>query len=277
MGGTRASGLKAAEVEAYRRDGYVIPDFHLPEEWLTRSSTALERLLADNPGVRPEQLISAHISTGNTENVSGQDAFLELARLPAVLDKVESIIGPDIVLWGCQVFCKPAGEGREVPWHQDGRYWPIRPPATVTAWIAIDDTTVGNGCMRVLPGSHTSGRHYRHRSDPRPDLALDLVIDEELDLSRARNIELAAGQMSLHDIAIVHGSAPNRSGRRRAGVAIRYMPASSHFDRDMFEPRTLPNGLRVDFRNRPIWLLRGRDVSGKNDFVVGHGVKSCDG
>lgn len=277
MGVTEFAGLTAAEIEAYRRDGYVIPEFRLSEEWLARIRAALDRLLADNPNVRPEQLISAHIRTGNTENVAGQHMFLELARLPAILDKIESAIGPNIVLWGCQVFCKPATDGREVPWHQDGHYWPIRPPATVTAWIAIDDSTVENGCMRVLPGTHTSGRCYRHRADPRPDLALDLVIDEELDLSRARNIELAAGQMSLHDIAMVHGSAPNRSSKRRAGVAIRYMPATSHFDRDMFEPRTLPNGLTVDFRNRPIWLLRGRDASGNNDFVIGHGEKPCDG
>lgn len=274
---TRAAGLTTAEVETYHRDGYVIPDFRLQEEWLARTRAALERLLADNPSVRPELLIGAHISSGGTENVIGHDGFLALARLPEILDRVESVIGPDIVLWGCQVFCKPAAEGREVPWHQDGRYWPIRPPATVTAWIAIDDSTVGNGCMRVLPGSHKAGRHYRHRSDPRPDLALDLVIDEEIDFSCARDVELAAGQMSLHHIGVVHGSAPNHSGRRRAGVAIRYMPASSHFDRDMFEPRTLPNGLRVDFRNRPIWLLRGHDASGKNDFAIGHGRNPCAG
>lgn len=267
----RTPGLTAGEVQAYRRDGYVIPDFRLSEDWLARIRAALDGLLAANPAVRPEQLISAHIASGGTENVVGQDTFLALARLPAILDRVESVIGPDIVLWGCQVFCKPAAEGREVPWHQDGRYWPIKPPATVSAWIAIDDSMAENGCMRVLPGSHRAGRSYRHRTDPRPDLALDLIIDEDLDFAGARDIELAAGQMSLHDIGIVHGSPPNRSGRRRAGVALRYMPASSHFDRDMFEPRTLPNGLRVDFRHRPIWLLRGRDVSGRNDFVDGHG------
>lgn len=277
MAPARSAGLTTAEAEAYRRDGYVIPAFSLPDEWLARTRAALDRLLADNPDVRPEQLISAHISTGGTENVVGQDTFLALARLPPILDRVESVIGPDIVLWGCQVFCKPATDGREVPWHQDGRYWPIRPPATVTAWVAIDDSTAENGCMRVLPGSHRAGRHYKHRTDARADLALDLVIDEKIDFSCARNIEFAAGQMSLHDIGIVHGSAPNRSGRRRAGVAIRYMPASSHFDRDMFEPRTLPNGLRVDFRNRPLWLLRGRDASGKNDFAIGHGMTPCTG
>jgi ectoine hydroxylase-related dioxygenase (phytanoyl-CoA dioxygenase family) len=262
--------LSATEIDTFHRDGLVVPRYRLPPDELASVRAALERLIADNPGVRPEQLISAHIAAGNTENVKGQDAFLQLARSPAILDMIEQLIGPDIVLWGCQVFCKPSADGQEVPWHQDGRYWPIRPMATVTAWVAIDDSTSENGCMRFLPGSQRSGRSYRHRSDERPDLALDLTIDDDLDFAAARDVVLQAAQLSLHDVFLVHGSNPNRSAKRRAGIAIRYMPASSHFDRDMYEPRTLPNGLRVDYRNRPLWLLRGRDRSEHNDFAIGH-------
>lgn len=264
------ASLAGSEIETFRRDGLVVPRYRLPADVLGALQAALDRLIADNPQVRPEQLISAHIAQGGTENVRGQDAFLQIARAPAMLDMVEPLIGPDIVLWGCQVFCKPPRDGREVPWHQDGRYWPIRPMATVTAWIALDDSTADNGCMRFLPGSHGAGRSYRHRTDERPDLALDLTIDEDLDLATARDVLLQAGQMSLHDVFLVHGSNPNRSARRRAGLALRYMPAASLFDRAMYEPRTLPNGLKVDYRNRPIWLLRGRDASGRNDFRVGH-------
>lgn len=267
-----AALLSTQEVEAFRRDGLVVPRYRLAPDLLAVLRNALDRLIADNPAIRPEQLISAHITRGNTENVKGQDAFLQLARAPAILDMVEQLIGPDIVLWGCQVFCKPPGDGQEVPWHQDGRYWPIRPMATVTAWVALDDSTSENGCMRFLPGSHRAGCSYRHRSDDRPDLALDLTIDDDLDFSVARDVMLQAGRMSLHDVFLAHGSNANHSAKRRAGVAIRYMPASSQFDREMYEPRTLPNGLRVDYRDRPIWLLRGRDLSGRNDFTVGHGA-----
>jgi ectoine hydroxylase-related dioxygenase (phytanoyl-CoA dioxygenase family) len=269
-----ADQLSPQEIEAFRREGLIVPRYRLPPDFLTTLRDALDRLIADNPAVRPEQLISAHITRGNTENVKGQDAFLQLARTPAILDMVEQLIGPDIVLWGCQVFCKPPGDGREVPWHQDGRYWPIRPMATVTAWIAIDDSTSENGCMRFLPGSHSVGRSYHHRADDRPDLALDLTIDDDLDFSTARDVVLQAGQMSLHDVFLIHGSNANRSSQRRAGVAIRYMPASSTFDRSVYEPRTLPNGLRVDYHNRALWLLRGRDRSGCNDFTVGHGTRA---
>ena len=83
------------------------------------------------------------------------------------------------------------------------------------------------------------------------------------------DIALEAGQMSLHDVHLVHGSSANRSGRRRAGIAIRYMPATSVFERDLIAPSDA-SGYRVDFSRRPLWLVRGHDVSGRNDFQRGH-------
>lgn len=262
--------LTAKEIAIYRRDGLVIPDYRLPEPRVRTMRAALDRVMSGNPGIRPEQLISAHVSNGGGEKVRGDDAFLDLARDPEILDLVEALIGPDIILWGCHIFCKPGGDGQEVPWHQDGRYWPIRPLATCTAWVALDDSLPENGCMRYVPGSH-DGRVYRHRKDTQADLALDLVLDDdEIDVDAGRDVVLRAGEMSLHDIFLVHGSNPNRSPNRRAGVAIRYMPATSHFDRSLFPRAVAPNGLVTDFGQRPLWLLRGEDRTGKNDFVVGH-------
>ncbi|MCC7048213.1 MAG: phytanoyl-CoA dioxygenase family protein [Alphaproteobacteria bacterium] len=260
--------LSPGEVARYRAEGYVVPRWRLPPAKLAFLRAALDRLLADNPTIRPEKLISAHIRKG-PENTRGNDAFLEFAHDPDLLDIVAQVLGPDIILWGCQVFCKPAGDGMEVPMHQDGRYWPIRPLATCTAWIAIDDSRPENGCMRVIPGSHRQGHVYAHRKDTRPDLALDLVLEDgQLDPSAAHDVELEAGQFSLHDVYLVHGSNPNRSTRRRAGVAIRYMPASSLFDRTLMQRQTRNEGYVVDFTTRPIWLVRGQDQAG-NDFQVG--------
>lgn len=267
-----APRLSAAQLDSYRRDGLVIPEYRLPAEQLDRLRAALDTLLAENTHVRPEQLISAHISRGGGEKTRGQDAFLEFAHDPNILDMVEQVIGRDLILWGFQVFCKPAGTGFEVPWHQDGRYWPIRPLATCTVWVALDDSTPENGCMRYIPGSHRNGHVYQHRRDTRPDLALDLVLDDgEVDIATARDVALRPGMMSLHDVYLVHGSNPNRSGKRRAGMAMRYMPATSLFDRAMYAPTTTANGLTVDYTNRPIWLVRGSDRTGKNDFSVGKG------
>jgi ectoine hydroxylase-related dioxygenase (phytanoyl-CoA dioxygenase family) len=83
------------------------------------------------------------------------------------------------------------------------------------------------------------------------------------------DIELEAGQLSLHDAYLVHGSNPNRSTRRRAGIAIRYMPGSSHFNREIDGP-SAEVSYTIDFSQRPLWLLRGEDQTGLNDLQVGH-------
>lgn len=121
--------------------------------------------------------------------------------------------------------------------------------------------------MRYIPGSHLRRRTYQHRQDERPDLALDFVLDDgEVDMASARDVVLQAGRMSLHDIHLVHGSNPNRSAKRRAGLAIRYMPATSLFDRSHGN-RTTPQGLTTGFATRPLWLVRGQDRAGNQGLL----------
>ena len=262
--------LTAGEIETFRQSGIVVPRFKLPAARIDRLRATLDRLIAENPGIRPERLVSAHIEGRNNEGVRGSSDFLDLAHDPAILDMVESVIGPDIVLWGCQIFCKPGGDGLEVPWHQDGHYWPMRPLATVTVWIALDPSNTGNGCLRVIPGSHRRRELYDHMREDRTDLVLTEKVEAKFyDPSTALDIELEPGGMSIHDVYLIHGSNPNRSPQRRAGVAIRYMPSTSYFDRNQRPPGAL-SGYLVDFTTRPIWLVRGVDRSDRNDFQVGH-------
>jgi len=181
------------------------------------------------------------------------------------------VIGPDFLLWGTTVFGKPAGTGKRVPWHQDGEYWPIRPLATCSAWIALDDATPENGCLRVIPGSHKGNRLRAHTQKDNPDLVLNQELNaDEYDEAEAVDIVLEAGQLSLHDVYLVHGSEPNRSTKRRAGYVCRYMPTSSHFDREYGAQLQQRGGNQVDFAGRALWLMRGRDLCGRNDFQVGH-------
>jgi ectoine hydroxylase-related dioxygenase (phytanoyl-CoA dioxygenase family) len=262
--------LTPEEIDHYRRDGWVVPSFRLPEARVAQLRGTLERLIRENPGIRPERLVSAHIEGRNAEGVRGSADFLDLARDPDLVDLVETLIGEDIVLWGCQIFCKPGGDGLETPWHQDGHYWPIRPLATCTIWVALDASTRENGCLRVIPGSHRDRALLPHLKEERDDVVLNQrTEDSAFDASRAVDIELEPGQMSMHDVFMIHGAAANRSPRRRAGVAIRYMPATSHFDRTLMKPGAA-SGYTVDFSTRPLWLLRGIDRSGRNDFEVGH-------
>lgn len=262
------ASLSPDEIDAYHRDGIVIPRFRLPKPKVDRLVDELDRVIAANPGVRPEKLISIHVEKG-AEGIDGSRAFLDLARDTDVLDLVEALIGPDLILWGCHMFCKTAGDGLEVPWHQDGHYWPIRPLATCTVWIALERSDSENGCLRVVPGSHRNRVLHAHMKEA-GDLALsDKIEATAFDEDEAYDVVLEPGQMSLHDVYMIHGSAANRSSRRRAGLAIRYMPATSLLDRGILEPGD-GSGVMVDFSRRPIWLVRGEDKTGRNDFSVGH-------
>ena len=262
--------LTPDEVQTYRREGWLVPQFTLESGFVTQLQEALDELIRNNPGVRPEKLVSAHVEGDNREGVKGSQRFLELAMHKPIVDLVEDLIGPNIILWGCHVFCKPPQEGYETPWHQDGHYWPIRPLATCTVWVALEPSTRENGCLRVIPKSHQGQVLHPHLHEERTDLTLQQrMADGTFDEKDAVDIELQPGQMSMHDVYMIHGAKANRSAQRRTGVALRYMPASSHFDRNL-NPVNGQSGVPVSFATRPLWLLRGQDVSGRNDFEIGH-------
>jgi ectoine hydroxylase-related dioxygenase (phytanoyl-CoA dioxygenase family) len=271
------SSLSPNEVRHYQEQGYLVPRFRLGDDWVLRMQRALDQLIKDNPGVRPEKLVSAHVAgpaqgTGqpNAEGVRGLQDFLDLAMNTDIVDLVAQVIGPDVILWGCHVFCKPANEGFETPWHQDGHYWPIRPLANCTVWVALEPSTRENGCLRVVPGSHLAKTLHPHLHEDRTDLTLNQRMAEgAFDAADAVDLELQPGQMSMHDIYMIHGAEANTSGIRRTGVALRYMPGTSHFDRRL-KPADGQTGVPVSFATRPLWLLRGSDKTGLNDFTIGH-------
>jgi non-haem Fe2+, alpha-ketoglutarate-dependent halogenase len=151
----------------------------------------------------------------------------ELASHPAILDAVEAILGPDLLLMGSHFFCKYGPTEAFVAWHQDVTYWGLEPQVALSAWYAVDDSDAGNGCMQVIPGSHRGGiRGHGKSADPSGNL---LSINQEVEVTEEElretvNIELAAGEISLHDGLTIHGSPPNRSVRRRCGLAMIYLP-----------------------------------------------------
>ena len=124
--------------------------------------------------------------------------------------------------------------------------------------------------MHYVPGSHRGGRLLEHRRRTGSDIVLNEELSPEaFDFRAARDDRLDAGQFSLHDVLLVHGSNANRSPRRRAGFVIRFMPATSLFDRKV-DQRQQQVGVSFSFTRRPIWLVRGVDRAG-NDFGAGHG------
>ena len=248
--------LTAAQIRQYETDGYVTPDFRLPEDALDDIRSAHGRLLAKHPEFTDYCPAVLAFDTG----------FLNIARIPAILDMVAQLIGPDFALWNSSFFAKPARVGTKTPWHQDGEYWPIRPLATCSAWIAVDAATPENGCLRVIPGSHRRRELGKHDYNGAAGLSLPLEIRaDEYDEGSAKDIVLEAGQISLHDIFLIHGSEPNRSSKPRRGMTLRYMPTTSTYRRDLADGR---RGGPLSMTERTLFLMRGVDRSGNNDFRI---------
>jgi ectoine hydroxylase-related dioxygenase (phytanoyl-CoA dioxygenase family) len=261
------TNLTADELQHYRERGYVIPKYRLPAPLLQRLREALDRLLASYTDVKQEDLANPHM----VPPTDGPDMnpFLQAAKYPDVLDMVEQILGPDLILWISRILCKPPVMGREVPWHQDGEYWLMRPLATCSVWVAIDPVSTTNGCMRFIPGSHQQRELYRHHVTDRKNVVLNLELDQDqFDENTAVNVELEPGQMSFHDVRLIHGSLANTSGQRRAALIMRYMPATSLYDRSIVKERK--NNSPFDIVEQPLWLMRGTDRAGGNDFARGH-------
>ena len=142
----------------------------------------------------------------------------------------------------------------------------MRPLATCTVWMAIDDSTVENGCLQVIRGSHKGERLRRHRINDAPGLALNQELPpSEFDESAAVNLEMQAGQISLHDVYLVHGSEPNHSAKPRRGMTLRFMPTTSRYDRDIELAQHQRSQLKIGPR-RPLYLMRGVDRQGDTEF-----------
>ena len=151
----------------------------------------------------------------------------DLVRHPAILDAIEDVIGPNILCWGSSFFIKEPRNPGFVSWHQDSTYWGLDPADVVTAWVALTDSTMANGAMRVVPGTHRL-EQIAHQDTFRPEnlLSRGQEIMVKVDEREARMLPLSAGEMSLHHVRLIHGSDPNPSDTRRIGFAIRYIPTT---------------------------------------------------
>ena len=154
-----------------------------------------------------------------------RDGFI---AVPELLGKaeVEALLGPDIKFFGDQMLLTPPFHGSAKPYHQDSAYWTIDPPALVTCWIALDDSTIENGCMRFLPGSHRWGVVPHRHLDPVHWVPEEL---EAMDLSREVCVELKAGGATFHHSATLHQSLPNTTPYPRRGHTLAYMSAQSRY------------------------------------------------
>src|SRR5437868_1835917 len=177
----------------------------------------------------------------------------EIVTHPRVLDAVEGLLGPNLLAWNSNWFTKMHGEKYFVGWHQDGTYWKLNPPTVVTAWVALSLSARENGCMRVVPGTHTQPMiPQRETYLPENALSRGQEIAVEVDEREAVDLTLRPGQMSLHHIWIIHGSNANTSkDTPRIGIAIRY---------------TRPEVVQESPEKPLAMLVRGKDTCGNFDL-----------
>jgi hypothetical protein len=239
--------LSAEQVERYRRDGILFPVPVLSSDETARFRAAFEELAARLGGRPVAQAL------GHTQ-LYFRWAY-DLATHPAILDAVEDVLGPDILVWTVSMFPKYARDAGYISWHQDGTYWGLDSTQVTTAWVALTDSVVENGCMRVVPGSHLSPI-LPHRDTYAPDnrLSRGQEIEAHVEEKDAVDVVLRAGEMSLHHVNIIHGSNPNPSDRSRIGFAPRY---------------TTPRTRQVDGPPPTALLARGRDDHGHFELLPG--------
>lgn len=240
--------LSPEQVEHYRREGYVINNQPvLPEDKFAALKAHFEKILADLPASeRPEAMDVPHFM---------HPELLKWAFDPAVLSLVEPILGPDIALFSSHFICKPKGNGKRVPWHEDSAYWKgqIEPMEVCTVWLAIDPSTRVNGCMMVIPRTHIEGRagfsDYEAVDTNTSVFSTEILKNQRNDPARVY-IELQPNQCSLHDARIQHGSEPNTSTIRRCGWTMRFCSTKVKFNYARFGGA------------HHVYLAQGRDLGG---------------
>lgn len=226
----------------FEEDGYCIFRNVLDPELIAMANAHVDWLLDEHPELRPDEL-------GHT--LARDDPFwYRLISDPRLLDIAEIFLGPDIALFATHYICKEPRTGRQVRWHQDGGFWPLEPMEAITIWLAITPSTPENGCLRVVPGSHTT--NLLDMIDTTDDAVLPKEIPVDVDEDDAVGFVLEPGDVSVHHPNIFHGSASNTSDRWRRGLTIRYIPTTTR----ILEPdRASP------------FLLRGRDRSHHNAYL----------
>ena len=236
-----AGSLTQAQVEHFRREGYAFPFDAIPAAEAASYVAKLDSYDAILGEEAQKQLkIKAHVAA---------PWIVALARNKNILDAVESVVGPDILLFGTSMFSKKARDVRFVSWHQDAAYYGLDPQQEVTCWVGLTDADTENGCMRVMPGSHLGADAVHDETyDPQNMLGRGQTI-RGIDDSKAVYMPVKAGQFSMHHERTIHGSMPNPSDRRRVGISFFYMPTH----------------VRSTIGRRTATLVRGTDKYGHWD------------
>ena len=229
----------------YKDNGYLVFKNVLDAGLLQETSNHVDWLMGKNPDLRPENL---------GHSLMTNDPFwVRLVGDNRLLDIAEIFVGKNIALFASHYISKPSSDGRPVLWHQDGSYWPLEPMEVITLWLAVDESTIENGCMRVISGTHHSQLQEMKKRQDIPNVLSSGIDPNLVDETKAFDVILEAGDVSVHHPNIIHGSNPNLSTKRRCGLTIRYIPSSTRIVSDQQWPSA--------------FMLRGMPVDGVNNYL----------
>ncbi len=212
------STLTRAQIQHFNENGFICPLDVFSEAEISQHreyfNQLMEKVLAEG---------------GNGYSINGWHTrcpgIHDLITEDRILDYVQDLLGENLICWGTHYFCKLPGDEKQVSWHQDASYWPLSPSKTVTVWLAIDDASVENGAMTVIPKSHLHGQIAFERSTAEEKNVLGQTVHEPEQFGDTPvPFEMKAGQLSLHSDLLLHGSEPNTSDRRRCGLTMRFVP-----------------------------------------------------
>jgi phytanoyl-CoA hydroxylase len=223
------SNCVVSEVAArFEQDGYLILDRVFSEGEIAPVSDEIDAIIAGERGYIPERDLvwEPDQSPRQLRNAFRlalyNPLFLDFAKSPKLTGILSELLGDPLRLYGSQLFAKPARVGTIVPKHQDMPYWPFDPPELITAWVALDDSTKENGCVRFFAGSHKLGM-LPHSPSNVPGNSLGLIDHPDVNALPEHAIEVRRGSVVLHHSLTVHYSEPNLSDRARRGLVYVYM------------------------------------------------------
>lgn len=229
--------------EEFREQGFTIVRDVLDDSLLEEARNCFDCMLNNNPGVDPEQ----PAEFGDKQTLR-QPFLARLSTDERLLEVASEIFGDSLVQLPSTYFVKTPGGDNGTLWHQDGAYRTNRlePMKFFTIWIALDESTPENGCLRMHPGSHREG-YLEHEfsgvidSSDRND---DEIEIEDIDESKAVDIELEAGDISIHRPETLHAAYPNTSDDWRRAYAVRFTTTETRM-------------LNVEKGRKEAFLLRG--------------------
>ncbi|HVW00946.1 MAG TPA: phytanoyl-CoA dioxygenase family protein [Planctomycetaceae bacterium] len=217
--------LTLDQIEFFNREGYLKGLRVFSPAEITRIREYFDGLLARviAAGGDSYSISTAHLKYG---------PVYDILTNPKIIAYVTDLLGSDVVGWGSHFFCKMPHDGKRVSWHQDASYWPLTPSKTVTVWLAIDDADAGNACMRYIPRSHHFGHLTYHLSETTENNILDQTVENAEQFGEPIDVALKAGEISIHNDMLLHGSEANESDRRRCGLTLRFCAAEvrAHMD-----------------------------------------------